>query len=293
MILTIITPSYNRAYCLPHIYHALLANNREDFEWILVDDGSVDGTEALANEWTRKNEINFRYYKLENGGKAYALYNGFKNKPRGRFTLVLDSDDYLETNIIDFFKAELLKLEPGYIGLVGLKSDTKGNIIGSKFNYESGTYLDIYYSKKSSTGDKLFIIATQLYAAHIRLPLQGEKMLPDSIVYISLVDKGRFKFYNKIFYKGDYLEDGWSSNIVQILRKNINGVILEKKLLQQLPLYFKHDILNNIKYIYYSLISKKRFVEIVKSSNNRLYSVLLYFFGWLYFMKNHNKTYKN
>ena len=48
MMLTVFTPTYNRADLLPRVYKSLLKQTYTDFEWIIVDDGSTDATQQLA-----------------------------------------------------------------------------------------------------------------------------------------------------------------------------------------------------------------------------------------------------
>ena len=51
--LTIFTPTYNRANLLPNLYKSLVKQSNKNFIWLLIDDGSTDGTEQLASEWQK------------------------------------------------------------------------------------------------------------------------------------------------------------------------------------------------------------------------------------------------
>ena len=46
--LTIFTPTYNRAYILPKLYHSLCNEPPDSFVWLIVDDGSTDDTQVLV-----------------------------------------------------------------------------------------------------------------------------------------------------------------------------------------------------------------------------------------------------
>ena len=48
--LTILTPTYNRAYILPKLYASLVEQTNKHFDWMVVDDGSTDNTEQLISE---------------------------------------------------------------------------------------------------------------------------------------------------------------------------------------------------------------------------------------------------
>ena len=53
-LITIFTPTYNRAYILPKLYKSLQEQECQDFEWIVVDDGSTDTTEELIHKWKKE-----------------------------------------------------------------------------------------------------------------------------------------------------------------------------------------------------------------------------------------------
>ena len=48
MLLTILTPTYNRAGMLPQLYNSLKKQACKDFEWVIVDDGSTDNTQEVV-----------------------------------------------------------------------------------------------------------------------------------------------------------------------------------------------------------------------------------------------------
>ena len=76
MLLTIFTPTYNRAYILPKLYKSLCAQieSNDLFEWLIIDDASSDNTLELVNKWkAERHSFEIRYYRQEHGGKHRAL----------------------------------------------------------------------------------------------------------------------------------------------------------------------------------------------------------------------------
>ena len=69
MSLTIVTPTYNRERELAELYDSLKAQTEPDFVWLIVDDGSTDGTEEKVRGWQREGVLTLRYLKKKNGGK--------------------------------------------------------------------------------------------------------------------------------------------------------------------------------------------------------------------------------
>lgn len=93
--MTILTPTYNRAYILKNALDSLCRQTDPDFEWIIVDDGSTDNTEQLVRAWLAEPlPFPLHYIKQENGGKHRALNRGVLSAVYD-YVLILDSDDYL------------------------------------------------------------------------------------------------------------------------------------------------------------------------------------------------------
>lgn len=276
MLITIITATYNRANTLPRLYQSLINQEMVDFEWILVDDGSVDETEELVNTWIEENKITLRYFKKLNQGKTRAVNFGFSQHPLGKFSFVLDSDDHLSHNALCIIKNNITSLPEEFIGIIGLKYDTKGEIIGQKFTSHEGSYIDIYFGRNAILGDKLFIIRSDIYKKSIVLPFQGEKFMPDNLPYIKANKLGGYKLINVCLYSGDYLEDGMTSNIYRMVMSNIRGYIYEKRELQREKLSFRFRLLNNVKFIHYCILNKMGIKEIFRYSADKCGTVILY-----------------
>ncbi|MBI4799076.1 MAG: glycosyltransferase family 2 protein [Desulfarculus sp.] len=91
-VFTVFTPAYNRAHTLPRVYQSLAAQTFRDFEWLIVDDGSTDGTAELVAAWRGEAAFPIRYLRQENQGKHVAFNRGVE-LARGELFLTLDSDD--------------------------------------------------------------------------------------------------------------------------------------------------------------------------------------------------------
>lgn len=92
MKITIFTALYNRKELLPRIYDSLKKQDRYDFEWLIVDDGSTDSPEELILPWIEQTDsFPIRFFQKENGGKHTATNLALKNAA-GDFFLFLDSD---------------------------------------------------------------------------------------------------------------------------------------------------------------------------------------------------------
>lgn len=107
MLITVFTPTYNRAHLLPRLYESLCRQTFTDFEWVIVDDGSVDDTKGLVNKFlvdkTQHSTLNtntIRYFYQENGGKHRAINRGVK-EAQGELFFIADSDDSLPPDALE------------------------------------------------------------------------------------------------------------------------------------------------------------------------------------------------
>lgn len=90
-LVSIIVPTYNRAYCLARTIDSALAQTYRNLEVLIIDDGSTDDTRALV-ETRYGNEPRVRYIFQENQGVSVARNTGIE-AVRGEFAALLDSDD--------------------------------------------------------------------------------------------------------------------------------------------------------------------------------------------------------
>lgn len=91
--LSIIVPVYNVKPYLGECLDSILAQTFTDFEVLLIDDGSTDGSSALCDEYAGM-DSRIRCFHKENGGHMSARQEGFRNA-RGTYTAFVDSDDWI------------------------------------------------------------------------------------------------------------------------------------------------------------------------------------------------------
>ena len=123
--LTIFTPTYNRSHTLSRLHDSLVKQSLKDFEWLVVDDGSSDNTAVLFENWTSNdNGFQVRYIRIPNGGKNRAINLGIK-EASGRYFMILDSDDMLSPNAVEFIieKMPAVEIESDFIGISGKRGD--------------------------------------------------------------------------------------------------------------------------------------------------------------------------
>ncbi|PWA04862.1 glycosyltransferase [Flavobacterium psychrotolerans] len=96
---SIIIPCYNQAHFLPDCLDSLLVQNYQDWEAIVINDGSTDGTSEITNKYV-KIDSRIKLIEKENGGLSSARNHGIRNAIGERF-IFLDSDDFLYPNCLE------------------------------------------------------------------------------------------------------------------------------------------------------------------------------------------------
>lgn len=97
---TVFTPTFNRAHTLYRVFESLNNQTFKDFEWLIIDDGSIDGTKELVNTWIKSSSYLIRYYYQANQGKHNAMVDAI-NLANGEFFLSFDSDDRCTDNALE------------------------------------------------------------------------------------------------------------------------------------------------------------------------------------------------
>jgi glycosyltransferase involved in cell wall biosynthesis len=125
---SVATPAFNAAYCIPWAVASLVAQTFENWECVIVDDGSTDRTADVAEACE---DPRIRIIRLaENEGRAVARRVALENS-RGEFLCMLDSDDWYHPNKLEdqlkvFEDAPELGLVSGGMAIV----DERDNLVG-------------------------------------------------------------------------------------------------------------------------------------------------------------------
>ena len=99
MKLTIIIPIYNKIRYLNNLLEQVMGQTYGEFECLLIDDGSTDGSGAVCDVFAEK-DVRFRVFHIPNGGVSHARNVGL-DAAQGEYITFLDGDDAIESNHLE------------------------------------------------------------------------------------------------------------------------------------------------------------------------------------------------
>lgn len=213
--LTILTPTYNRKDKLNNLFDSLKRQSCKDFVWLVIDDGSSDGTESLFDSWIKTLEFPVVYKKKENGGKHTALNYAYQfiDTP---LTFIVDSDDYLTDNGVEIIREKYRQYhhETDLCGFSFLRQSATGSLLSTGDNATNGikeSFVEFRINEKRK-GDMAEVWYTRCLR-EFRFPeIKGEKFIGEDIVWIKMSEKYKMRFFSDIVYKADYWSDGLTKN---------------------------------------------------------------------------------
>ena len=98
-LISVVIPAYNAEQFLDETLESVLSQTYENWECIIVNDGSTDNTESIAKKWCEK-DARFCYFYKENSGVSDTRNLGIK-EARGEYIAFLDADDILTPDSLE------------------------------------------------------------------------------------------------------------------------------------------------------------------------------------------------
>ena len=209
-LVTVITPTYNRAHTLKKCFDSLVNQTCSDFQWLIIDDGSTDETEALLDGLKNDARLPFDYVLKENGGKHTAI-NVSHKYIKGKYVVVLDSDDTLTPDAVETIINEWKKYD----------SDKSVNILYFYKKTPQNEFL--CYVKNPNTVTKTYrvrrlsnmhsrdccdVFRAEMFKKYPFPVFSGERFIGEGAAFLNIELAGKGVYVDKSFYVCEYLDDG-------------------------------------------------------------------------------------
>ena len=226
-MLTIFTPTYNRGYILPQAYEALCRQTNKNFIWLIVDDGSIDGTQQLVQGWIQEAKISIEYYFRKNGGKMRAHNEGVRLCHTELFVCI-DSDDYLVDDAVE----TILKLwdtidsKETLAGIVAYRGkDPYHTMFGESFPCAGHATIQELQSK-GFVGETTSIYRTNVLSQFPFPVFEGEKFMPEAVAFDRIDAHYPLYIFPKVLTICEYRDDGLTYAVDMLRENNPQGWLL-------------------------------------------------------------------
>lgn len=279
-MITIFTPTYNRAYCLHNCYESLLRQTCKEFSWLIIDDGSLDNTEKLVSCWMeQQQEFEIRYIYKENGG-LHTGYNEAIKNIETELCVCIDSDDSMPDDAVELILQKWKQEGSEKVaGILGLDCDPEGQSIGGRFaDVDVMFWRDLKFKHKHY-GDVKMVHRTELLKPYVPMHSYGNEKNFNPIYIFMKVDRDLpLLVLNKNICIVDYQEDGMTANIFNQYYNSPNSFAelrREMMVLPEAPISFQFR--QCIHYISSCILAKQK--NVIISSPKKLLTLLAIPFG--------------
>lgn len=257
--ITVFTPTFNRAHLLPRLYESLCRQTNQQFKWLVIDDGSSDGTKELVESWMEENKIEIQYYFKENGG-MHTGHNAAYRLIETELNVCIDSDDYMPEDAVELILKtwNSIQNKDRYAGIIGLDALSDGTIIGTEMpeGVKNGSYYDLYSTHKVQ-GDKKFVLKTDEVKKYPLYPeYENEKLVPLGILYIMMGEDKPYIFLNQILCIVEYQAGGSSNTIFKQYKQSPRGFAYARKIGKKHSKSFYNKFKNSVHLVSSAIFAK-------------------------------------
>ena len=229
MKLTIHTATYNRAYILGKAYESLCVQTCKDFEWIITDDGSTDGTDVLVRSWQEKeNGFPIVYNPLKHVRLPRALNSGVACAS-GQWFMRLDSDDHLLPCTVEKVLGWIAEIEDQeeFVGIGFARCQPDGSFMKNQTPLiDPDGYVDASNTEREKYHLNMDMCEAERTSLLRRFPHQvwhTESFAPEQLNHNAMALAGyKYRWRAEKLYICDYLTDGLTQND-RIVKNNPMG----------------------------------------------------------------------
>ena len=273
MMITVLTPTFNRGGRLQSLWDSLQKQTVKDFEWLIVDDGSTDGTKDLITQLQEKSDFPIRYIYKSNGGKHTALNVGIQTIC-SELTFIVDSDDCVTDDAVE----SILKIHKKYrsqnniCGYAFLRAFPDGKVNGKKFDVDEkiGSYIDVRVNGDDTGADKAEVFKTHCLKEFPFPEYPNEKFLGEDLVWVRMARKYEMVHINKAIYVGNYLEDGLTNNRRKHNIASPVGCMHRAEEFMESDLKTRYRIKGGLQYIVYGRFAGVKICDLIRKSRHKV-----------------------
>ncbi len=277
-VVTILTPTYNRAHQLNNLYSSLCKQTDKRFVWCVVDDGSTDNTEELVEQFISEGIFTITFIKKNNGGKHTALNMGIATC-KTPLTFIVDSDDTLTPDAVKIIAEnfDIYKSDNDICGFSFLRAFPDGRINGKPFPKDAWkeTYINVRINANDMLSDKAEVYKTNCLLEFPFPEIENERFLGEDVVWVRMARKYKTVHINRAIYIGRYQADGLTLNRRINNLKSPNGCVLRAKEYMSRDICLKMRIKGYLQYLIYGSVANRGYNNLLNEAPNKILCLLL------------------
>ena len=222
-LISVIVPVYNAKDYLDKCIQSVLSQSFEDYELILVDDGSTDGSREICDMYAQNDERIITIHK-KNGGVSEARECGIKHS-KANYVAFIDADDYISEDYLKVLYQDIEKYHADIaccdcVEIVdGVQTNRFRNVLNNRLIEDKAEYIQDYVEKKEFYG---YVVWAKLIRKDLLIG-QSFKKIPygeDTVYIFNLFARAKITTLN--VYKGYfYIRNKESATI-----KGAKGVLI-------------------------------------------------------------------
>jgi glycosyltransferase involved in cell wall biosynthesis len=225
VMITILTPVFNRAHTLRRLFQSLETQTDSNFEWLVVDDGSTDDTPKLLREFACSESVRMHSIRQDNCGKHVAINVGVR-AAHGEWVFIVDSDDALTPNAVSSV-LQACTSSSALSGVCFRRGYFHGGVIGRNLESDVSVFLHPTQAGRIFFGDLAYVFNREVMLRHPFPVIPGEKFVPELYIWNRIGDEADILFFpDKVIYLCEYLPDGYTANFTANLSRNPQGFLL-------------------------------------------------------------------
>lgn len=268
-MVTVLTPTYNRKSTLPKLYESLLRQTSFDFEWLIIDDGSTDGTEQLVKGF-KTDKFPIHYHKKKNGGKHTAL-NYSHHFIAGETVVIVDSDDYLTNDAIETICKdwEQFKTDDSIAVLSYQRKNERGQALSVSCDEMYKIDDDINYRvNKNIVGDRCEVIRISTFVSFKFPEFEHERFIGEGWLWTNIARRFKTVYISNPIYNCEYLEGGLSKSGRLFRMNNPLGMMENCKVYFDKPVCLRVRLKTMLLYGMYMFCSDRRLKQSIANSSH-------------------------
>lgn len=278
--LTILTPSFNRKPRMKKLLESLEQQTIFDFQWLIIDDGSTDGTKEWFDQLDKASySFKIDYYYKKNGGKHTAL-NYSHQFIKGKYIVIVDSDDRLVDKAVETILTYWRKYESdSQIGGITFQRGELRNhrkfddkIVGVKESTFSAM------TNEGMSGDHCETFRTSLFRQRNFPVFRDEKFLAEAAMWYFITRNYHVIYVDDVVYLAEYLDGGLTKSGRSLRISNPRGSRWHARAFLNSDFNFRIRIKNSLLFNTYSHFIGENYFKAVSTTTNSRFILTI---NWL------------